>query len=138
MKCYYQSNYLAHHGVKGMKWGKRKAKPVPTGMRRRGGTDQNEGNTNSNPAEVAARRKKRAKTAALIGGSIVAAGLAAYGAYKISKIVKNKKMAAFEAEIRRRQQEHAEQNRIFNESVARLRKMSAHGSYERFGLKEVW
>lgn len=79
---------LQHHGVKGMKWGRRKARPEPVGVGRRGG----QAATDSPEAQDAAKeaRRKRVKRAAIIGGSVVAAGLAVYGAKKASDIMKDK------------------------------------------------
>ena len=78
---------LKHHGVKGMKWGRRKARPQATGNGRRGGQADN------SPEAVAARkeaRRAKAKKAAKIGAALVAAGLAAYGAKKLHDVVRDK------------------------------------------------
>lgn len=78
---------LRHHGVKGMKWGRRKARPQATGTGRRGGQ------TDNSPAAQAARREARRqklKRAAKIGATAVAAGLAIYGAKKVHDVVRDK------------------------------------------------
>lgn len=80
---------LCHVGVKGMKWGRRKAKPVGTG----GSSGK------ASPTDEAARkeaRKQKAKKAAKIGAAVAGAALAAYGTYKLSKWLKgtNAKIAA--------------------------------------------
>jgi hypothetical protein len=79
---------LQHYGVKGMRWGRRKARPEPVGVGRRGG----QAATDSPEAQAAAKeaRQKRVKRAAIIGGSVVAAGLAVYGAKKLNDVVKDK------------------------------------------------
>lgn len=80
-------NELNHYGVRGMKWGVRKQ--VPLIGRRHGGTQKPQ----MNDAQRKAQRRARAKKAAIVGGSIVAASLAAYGAYKITKIRKSNTQA---------------------------------------------
>ena len=47
---------LRHYGVKGMKWGRRKARPEPVGMGRRG-----QGADNSPEAEAARKEARRQK-----------------------------------------------------------------------------
>lgn len=79
---------LQHHGVKGMKWGRRKARPQSTGTGRRGGQATSD-STQSEAARKEARRAK-AKRAAKIGAAVVAAGLAAYGAKKLHAVVRDK------------------------------------------------
>jgi len=48
---------LQHHGVKGMKWGKRKARPQPTGVGRRSGQTT----ADSPEAQAAAKEARRKK-----------------------------------------------------------------------------
>ena len=64
---YTEHDYLAHHGVKGMKWGIRKD-------RERSASDADKEN-----------RKKKLKTAIKIGAGIAAAALLSYGAIKLAK-----------------------------------------------------
>lgn len=68
---------LNHYGVKGMRWGHRKQ--IPLVGRRPGGSQ----NPQMDDAQRRSIQKQRAKKAAIIGGSIVAAGLVAYGGYKL-------------------------------------------------------
>lgn len=78
---------LRHHGVKGMKWGRRKARPQATGTGRRGGQ------TDNSPEAQAARkeaRKQKLKRAAKIGAAVTATALAAYGAKKLHDVVRDK------------------------------------------------
>ena len=79
---------LQHHGVKGMKWGRRKARPQSTGTGRRGG----QAATDSAQSEAARKeaRRAKAKRAAKIGAAVIAAGLAAYGAKKVHDVVRDK------------------------------------------------
>ena len=110
-----ETYYLAHHGVKGMKWGVRKKRYSQSARARRdlealnNGQHLSRGLTKKRQAAYDARdraalekriaknearaqndpqaRKKRAKKVAAIGGSVAAAGLAVYGAYKLSSIM---------------------------------------------------
>lgn len=75
---------LQHYGVKGMKWGKRKARPETVGDRRRSANDSNAS------TDVEAQKKARRKTVLKVGAALVATGLAAYGAYKVSNVLKDK------------------------------------------------
>lgn len=70
---------LSHYGVKGMKWGVRKALPFIGG------------NRNSSPqsqqaiSQRRANRRAKAKKIAKIGGVLALTALASYGAYKVSR-----------------------------------------------------
>ena len=79
---------LQHHGVKGMKWGRRKARPDPVGFGRRG----RQADMDSPEARAAAKevRRQKAKRAMKIGAAVVAAGLAVYGAKKLNDVVRDK------------------------------------------------
>lgn len=73
-------NELYHYGVPGMKWGRRKQKPVSSGRTRSAQTKS--AATDSDEARRLARKKK-AKKAAIVGAAVVGTALAAYGAYKL-------------------------------------------------------
>ena len=79
---------LQHHGVKGMKWGKRKARPESAGTGSRG----TNGTADSPDTQDAAKeaRRKNAKRALAIGAAVVGTALAAYGAKKASDALKDK------------------------------------------------
>ena len=79
---------LKHYGVKGMKWGRRKVRPEPVGVSRRGG----KASTDSPEAQAAAKeaRRAKAKRAVKIGAAVVAAGMAVYGAKKLHDAVRDK------------------------------------------------
>lgn len=78
---------LKHYGVKGMKWGRRKARPEPVGASRRGRA------TADSPEAQAARkeaRRQRAKRAMKIGVAVVGTALAVHGAKKLHDMVRDK------------------------------------------------
>ena len=79
---------LKHFGVKGMKWGRRKARPQATGAGQRGG----KATDNSPDAQAAAKeaRRQKAKRAVKIGAAVVGTALAAYGAKKLHDTVRDK------------------------------------------------
>lgn len=79
------SGELYHWGVKGMKWGRRKSRPIAVS-----GTRRSSSATTVDPAAQREARKAKAKKAAKIGAAVVGSALAAYGAYKVSKALKNK------------------------------------------------
>lgn len=83
-----QTFELQHHGVKGMKWGRRKARPESVGNGHRGGKTT----ADSPEAQAAAKeaRRQKVKRAAKIGAAVVAAGLTAYGAKKLHDAVRDK------------------------------------------------
>jgi hypothetical protein len=82
---------LKHYGVKGMKWGRRKAPPQQTGTGRRG----RQAGADSPEAQAAAKeaRRQKVKRAATIGAAAVGTALAAYGTYKLVKMYKSKQRA---------------------------------------------
>lgn len=82
---------LKHYGVKGMKWGRRKARPQVMG------TGRSSGQTADSPEAQAARREVRrqnAKRAMKIGAAVVGTALAAYGTYKMAQYMQNKRNLA--------------------------------------------
>ena len=85
---------LQHYGVKGMKWGKRKAQLAAVGTRIRSGFNNAVKKRNTAPASTpeaqAAARKAKVKKAVKVGAAVAATALAAYGSYKVSKALKNK------------------------------------------------
>lgn len=87
MRYYVKETELFHVGVKGMKWGRRKARPTGSGAGRRGGATQ----ATTNPAAQKQARKSKAKRALKIGAAVAGTALAAYGTYKISKLVRDKR-----------------------------------------------
>lgn len=75
--------YLAHHGVKGQKWGVRRFQNedgtlTAAGKRKQEGSEQKK--------DLSDKQKKALK----IGAAVVGTALATYGAYKLSGLVKNK------------------------------------------------
>ena len=105
---------LRHYGVKGMKWGRRKARPEAVGAGRR--TAQVDNSPEAQAARREARRQK-VKRAAMIGAAVAGTALAAYGTYKVAQYMQNKRnLAAYE-----KAQSYVEKNilRKVGESVYR-------------------
>lgn len=71
---------LYHHGVKGMRWGRRKAKEVS------GGSSKKRSKKQRTPEQKAARRKNIAIATTAVAGT----ALAAYGAHKLSNVIKDR------------------------------------------------
>lgn len=76
---------LQHHGVKGMKWGKRKVRPQAVGR-----TPGGKQSATTNEARIKEARRKKVKRVAIIGAAVVGTVLGAYGAKKVSDVMKNK------------------------------------------------
>ena len=79
---------LYHYGVKGMKWGHRKARPISIGMGRSRSTN------NASDAANREARKAKAKKAAKIGAAVVGTALAAYGTYKLASYMQDQRNQA--------------------------------------------
>lgn len=85
---YYENAVLLHHGIKGMKWGKRKVRNIDSANSRRTGKND----VNPSEANTKADRKKKFKKAAIIGAAAVGTMLAAYGAKKLHDVVRDKNL----------------------------------------------
>ena len=81
---------LMHYGVKGMKWGVRRARRDASigssGKKSTSSTSTSDTKQPLTPEQKAARHKKAVK----VGAAVIGTALAAYGAYKVSSIVKDK------------------------------------------------
>ena len=81
---------LYHYGVPGMRWGHRKARPVSTERARmqsaREAYNKQAKKEYKQTDEYKAKRAKAVKAGAVVAGT----ALAAYGAYKLSKVARNK------------------------------------------------
>ena len=85
---YYKNDILLHHGVKGMKWGKRKTKDVGS----TNGRDPRKNTAESSKSNMKADTKRKFKKAAIIGAAAVGTALAAYGAKKMHDVVRDKNL----------------------------------------------
>lgn len=111
------STYLIHHGIKGQKWGVRRFQNsdgtlTEEGKRRKGssGEEKRKGLTD--------KQKKAIK----VGVAVAGTALAAYGAYRVGKNIRDKKLAAKAAEEARIL---AEKERRGKEVMERIMKQRA-------------
>lgn len=87
----YYNNELYHHGVKGMKWGVRRYRnkdgSLTAAGKKRYSEEESKANDSNNKKKGLSDRQK---TAVKIGAAAAGTLLAAYGAYKVGKLAKNK------------------------------------------------
>lgn len=81
------TNELYHYGIKGMKWGVRRARKNDVS-----GTSSKKRKTDSDDDQTTKKKglSDRQKTALKVGAAAAGTALAVYGAYKVSKMLKNK------------------------------------------------
>lgn len=91
----YHNEELQHYGVKGMKWGVRKKREYASlNVKRAAYKSANkQAKANMTPEEQKAARRK---TALKVGAAAAGTALAAYGAYKLTKAVKDKNFKIME------------------------------------------
>ncbi len=74
MRNDFESNYLAHHGILGQKWGVRNGPPYPLDT-----SDKSSSEKNKETAHLSDKQKKYLA----IGAAVAATTLVAYGTYKV-------------------------------------------------------
>ena len=87
MRNDFYQNELYHYGVKGMKWGVRRARKNDVS-----GTSSKKRKTDNDDNQTTKKKglSDRQKTALKIGAAAAGTALAAYGAYKVSNMIKDK------------------------------------------------
>lgn len=83
MWTYNYSTELYHYGIKGMRWGHRKARPISVGNRNRTKSDESQQKHDK-------RTPMSTKKKVAIGAAVVGTALAAYGGYKLKNVVRDK------------------------------------------------
>ena len=83
------SDYLVHHGIKGQKWGVRRFETKSGHLTSAGKKRYDDSGDGQKTSAAGKKKSSKAATYAKIGAAVVATGLAAYGAYKLSKYVKS-------------------------------------------------
>ena len=78
--------YLAHHGIKGMKWGVRRFQNADGSLTSAGKRRYDDKSESSRDRFWTDERKKKAKKIAIGTAVVASAVLVAYGSYKISKL----------------------------------------------------
>lgn len=130
---------LQHHGVKGMKWGRRKARPQSTGNGRRG-----QASADSPEAQAAAKeaRRRKVKRAAMIGAAVVGTALAAYGAKKASDLLKDKAFKSAHERGKKEIEKYMDKEffknvrRVYNDKDALVKALDAHEfKYRRLAME---
>lgn len=88
-----------------------------------------------NTPEGKAQRKERAKKMVVAGAAAAGVALAAYGAYKYTKVIQNKKRMAAAEEATKRYLREANE---FNALLSEMRKGSTHGTLSAYGNTVTW
>lgn len=101
----YSREELYHAGVKGMKWGVRKKTPAANSGRKSGHNKQTD-------EDLQKARRDKIKKAAKIGAAVAGTALAAYGAYKVTQLVKNKNVQLATQKGERLAKEYMSKNKI--------------------------
>ncbi len=81
--------YLVHHGIKGQKWGVRRFETKSGHLTSAGKKRYDDSGDGTKTSTTGKKKSSKAATYAKVGAAVVATGLAAYGAYKLSKYVKS-------------------------------------------------